>query len=118
MMIVISSCDKDTDSFDGCAALSSGLSADDAGNAGRGINQLIKELPSADYSGPNLDKLAEKLSTGCGITTTVTCLNCNHTTPLQTELTATYTVNGVSDQKVIIITHTATNKMIFHSMHD
>ncbi len=112
-------CNKDNDSLDNsCEKLSTGLSADDAGITSQGVNQLIAKLPSAKYTGDNLMKLAEKMSSGCGITTTLTCLNCNHTDPLESELTVNYTVGGVAKQKIIVITITASEKMVFKEMHD
>jgi hypothetical protein len=118
-LLSLAGCEKDSETADNsCSLVSAGLAANDAQEAGRGINKLITKLPSAEYSGANLDLLAGKMSGDCGISTTVTCLNCNHAIPLESELTATFTIGGVEKQKIIVISQSPDNKMVFQSMRD
>jgi hypothetical protein len=118
-LLFITACNKDTESLENsCERLSSGLVNNNSTDAGNAVNQIINRLGSTEYSVDNLNALAQKINTNCGITADLTCLNCIHGFPFASEITVNFPSGGQSRQKILVITHTTANKMIFGYMHD
>jgi hypothetical protein len=99
-----------------CADLKAGLTANDLEKVRASITRMIGELPSSDYNEANITALSERISSSCAVTATSTCFDCIYTLPSQTEVIITINSSGVT--KVIDLSYTSENKIVFRNMHE
>jgi hypothetical protein len=82
------------------------------------INDFIQSLSSQKYTEENMNKLVAAIGQQCGITATLLCFDCIKTLPSQTEIRISCTgINGPIE-KIIDITYSDDNKMIFNNIHN
>ena len=81
------------------------------------ISSYISALPSTTYNEQNVTALAEEFSK-CDINYLPPCFNCIKTLPPQTELVLQFNYNGVQTQKVIDLSYSKSNRIVFKNIHD
>jgi hypothetical protein len=80
------------------------------------ITRYINGLPSQKYTAQNLDNLVKAINRQCGIRGEVRCFDCIETLPTQSEIVLRF--SSPSIEKVIDISYTSVNTMIFVNMHE
>ena len=80
------------------------------------ITAMIAGMPSQAYTSQNLQKLAQMIG-GCGMTAQLACYDCIKTLPSQSEIKITLNIGGSIVEKVIDISYTPSNTMVFVHMH-
>jgi hypothetical protein len=108
---------KKTSLKDSCENLKQGILSDDIAMAKSAVNDIIMTLPNQDYTQPNLQSLINKLNTHCNLTTELLRYDCIYTLPSQSEIRISLNSSASSQQKVMDISYTATNRMTCVSMH-
>jgi hypothetical protein len=101
-----------------CKRLKDGIVANQADNVKAAVNTAISQLQSKDHTAENLSALATLLTTKCGATAEVLCFSCIYTNPSQSEISVTFHSGGTTYTKVIDITNSVSNKMVFWNMHE
>ena len=108
---------KKTGLKDSCENLKQGILSDDIAMAKSAVNDIIMTLPNQDYTQTNLQSLINKLNTHCNLTTELVCYDCIKTLPSESEIRVSVNLSASSQQKVMDISYTATNRMTCVSMH-
>ena len=101
-----------------CADLSLAVMNSDKALAKSAIDNMIRSLPSSQYTENNIKSLVNKISGNCNLQTIMICFDCIKTLPTQTEIRITINSGTTTVQKIIDLSYTSSNKMIFHNMHD
>jgi hypothetical protein len=81
------------------------------------IGTYISTLHSKTYNQQNIQSLTEKIAK-CDIGSSILCFDCIKTLPSQTEISLNFTNNGVQYQKVIDLSYSPDNRIVFMNMHD
>ena len=81
------------------------------------IRTSISALPSKTYNQQNIQSLTERISK-CDIGSSILCFDCIKTLPSQTEISLLFSYNGMQYQKVIDLSYTPDNRIVFRNMHD
>lgn len=111
------SCEKDH-AGNRCERLADGIVANNVDEVKAAVNNAIDKLHNKEHTAANLSSLATLLSSRCGLRVEVLCVGCIYTDPAQSEIRISANSAGTSITKVIDITYTASNIMVFRSMHD
>ena len=101
-----------------CADLSRAVMNSDKALAKSAIDNIIRSIPSSQYTQGNIQNLVNKISGNCNLQTTLLCFDCIKTLPTQTEIRITINSGTTPVQKTIDISYTSSNTMVFHNMHD
>lgn len=101
-----------------CSNLKEGIAADDVTRVNKAITGFIAVLKSRDYNEVNINTLYRKIASDCGITVETYCFDCIKTLPSQTEIRISLDNAGVTKTKIIDLTYTKNNKIVFRNMHD
>ncbi len=117
LVVLFASCKKESDGYN-CERLKDGIATNNVEKVKIEVNNAISQLQSNDHTAANLSRLVTILSSGCGVTAELLCFSCIETNPPQSEIKVSFNSAGNTLSKVIDITHSASNKMIFRSMHD
>jgi len=101
-----------------CDDLSRAVTSSDVALARSVIDNLIRTLPSSKYTESNVQNLVNKISGSCNLQTVLLCFDCIKTLPSQTEIRITINTGSVTVKKVIDLSYTNSNSMVFQNMHD
>jgi hypothetical protein len=100
-----------------CQQLKTAAYTDDINTVRSIITAYIAGLPSQVYSEENIQLLTERISK-CDIVSSMLCFDCIKTLPAQTEITLSFVYNGSTVNKVIDLSYSANNKIVFHNLHN
>ncbi|MEI9810896.1 MAG: hypothetical protein WDO16_25140 [Bacteroidota bacterium] len=117
-VLVLVNCRKEKIVQADCRRLQNATSTADKDEAESVINKFINSLASQTYSPQNLNNLVSAIGQQCGASATLLCFDCIQTLPSQSEIRISYPGISGPVEKTIDITYTASNKMIFHNLHD
>lgn len=117
LIVLLGSCSKEP-LAENCNVLKQGIASNDISQVQTAMEAIIAELGDATYSQANFTRLAQRLSSGCSFIVTADCFDCVKTLPSQSEITLSFTASGTSYTKVIDLSYTPANKMVFRNMHD
>ena len=101
-----------------CADLSRAVMSSDIALAKSAIDNIIRSIPSSQYTQSNIQNLVNKISGNCNLQTILVCFDCIKTLPSQTEIRISINSGAVPVQKIIDISYTNSNEMVFNNMHD
>ena len=101
-----------------CADLSRAVISSDKALAKSAIDNIISSIPSSQYTEGNIQNLVNKIAGDCNLQTIMICFDCIKTLPTQTEIRITINSGAAPVQKIIDLSYTSSNKMVFHNMHD
>lgn len=101
-----------------CERLQDGIVANNVDKVKAAVNKAISQLQSRDHTAGNLSSLATVLSSRCDATAEVLCFSCIYTNPAQSEIRVSINLGGTILTKVIDITDSVSNKMVFWNMHE
>ena len=101
-----------------CADLSRAVMSSDIALAKSAIDNIIRSIPSSQYTQGNIQNLVNKISGNCNLQAIMICFDCIKTLPSQTEIRITINSGTAPAQKIIDLSYTNSNKMVFHNMHD
>lgn len=109
------SCKKETlNTFD-CSNLRQGIKSDSVELVKKEINKICKGLTEPTVK-LKLQKLAETISSKCGINAIVLCSECIYTLPAQSEIKISFSLGGIEYSKAIDII--SRNPLECAGMHD
>lgn len=98
-------CKKDGLGEASCQELKNGIMTTQKEEVRMAITHFISNLPSANYTGENLAKLAAAIKNRCTIDVAVLCFDCIETNPTQSEIRISF-VNGTNKvEKTIDISY-------------
>lgn len=109
------SCKKDNQQK--CEDLKIAASTDNVAKVNAIITSYIASLPSQTYNEQNIQMLTERISR-CEISSALFCFDCIKTLPSQTEISLNFVHNGTSVQRVIDLSYTPNNKIVFKNLHN
>jgi hypothetical protein len=101
-----------------CNSLKEGIDANDPGKVKTAIANFIERSGNESYNESNIKKLCEYISSNCNLTARYDCYNCVYTLPAQTEILLSFSSGGSIKTKVIDLSYSLENKIIFRNMHD
>ena len=104
--------------MDRCDSLKNGITTNDIRKVKPVVTNFIAGLPSRDYNITNIDTLSRRISSGCGVTVQLICFDCIRTLPSQTEIRISVDSAGVIKKKIIDLSYTPANEIVFRNMHD
>lgn len=111
----ISSCKKDNTIR--CERLKEAVFANSVQSIKTIITGYIRQLPSKRYNRLNIEYLTSSIS-NCDISCSLLCFDCITTLPSQTEISLHFSYNGIQCYKVIDLSYSTDNNIIFRNMHD
>lgn len=114
---LFASCYKDADDHN-CYELKAALAANDVAKTGAAMNKYIGNLPSQVYGKANINVLCQHISSGCGLMAKTGCFDCIKTLPSQSEIHISYEAGGSLQTKVVDLSYTAANTIVFLNLHD
>ena len=118
LALSFSSCKKESSDNNCKGDLKDGIAANDINKVKATVNSAISQLQNKEHTSSNLLSLATLLSAGCNIKAEVICFGCIDTNPPQSEIRFSFNLRGSTFTKVIDITHSPSNMMVFRNMHD
>jgi uncharacterized membrane protein YvbJ len=101
-----------------CNNLKGGIVANDKDQVKTAITSFISGLQSNDYTEANINQLCQRISSSCDVQVEAFCFDCIKTLPGQTEIRISVNAGGASTSKIIDLSYTSTNKIVFQNMHD
>jgi len=110
----LTSCKKDNGT---CEDLKIAASSNEVAKVGSIITAYIASLPSQTYNEQNIQVLTERISR-CDISSSIFCFDCVQTLPSQTEISLNFVYNGTSVQRVIDLSYSTDNKIVFRNLHN
>jgi hypothetical protein len=116
-LCVAGACNKDVPPKANCDKLKAAIAADNVEQAGKQINATIRNLASRTNTAENLNRLAEALSS-CDLTATVLCFGCIQSLPEQSEIRIAFSTPDTTFSRIIDISYTPNNEMVFRNMHE
>jgi hypothetical protein len=116
-IVGISGCKKEVTSFD-CEKLKVEMASNHVEGVKTIINQMIDRLSSKQYTEKNLKDLVNRLKNQCSLSADTFCFDCIQTLPSQTEIQIDFSLQGNTVRKIIDITYSINNQMVFGNMHD
>lgn len=114
---LLSSCRKE-DISNNCSNLKDGIAANEISKVKTAVTRFIAGMQSQDYNESNINSLSERISASCDVIVEPMCFDCIKTLPSQTEIRISITSAGAVKSKIIDLSYTPANKIIFHNMHD
>jgi hypothetical protein len=117
-VLIFASCKKEKISEVDCQRLQNAIVNADKEEVKIVVTKFISSLSSQDYSDQNLNKLVNAIGQQCGTSAAVLCFDCIKTLPSQSEIKISYIGISGPIERVIDISYTAGNKMIFRNMHE
>ena len=124
ILMVSFSCKKEKENALPCDQLKEGLFTNNEAMVKEAMNAILLPLraqpTSTDPFGQrtNLENLAQRLNSSCAITATLPCYNCIKTNPPQTEIFLSFSYGGALFRKVVDVSYTLNNRLIYVGMHD
>lgn len=116
--LLLTGCKREAIRPPDCMQLKNGIISNEKEEVKITISDFIMSLPSQNYTEENMNKLVAAIGQQCGITATLLCFDCIKTLPSQTEIRISCTgINGPIE-KIIDITYSDDNKMIFNNIHN
>jgi hypothetical protein len=101
-----------------CDKLKSAMVTNDVDKAKEAFTAFISHMQDRNYTEQNLQLLASDIDGGCDLNATILCFDCIQTLPGQTEFMLSFQSGSTNLSKVIDISYTPDNKIIFRNMHD
>ena len=112
------SCTKDDTENDYCQELKDGVTNSNVEQVRVVITQLIKGMPSQEYTEENINQLLSLIGQYCDGSVEMLCFDCIKTLPSQTEIQIWYPGSTGQVYKIIDITYMSNNEMKFGNLHD
>jgi hypothetical protein len=107
-----------------CQNFKIGITTDMSDMVGIEVNKLCLDLmPAATSSSDeygqaqNINILVQRLSAKCDITATLVCYSCIETLPAQSEIRISINQNGTAYNRILDISVTQQNMLIYNGMH-
>ncbi|KAA5536951.1 hypothetical protein F0919_04565 [Taibaiella lutea] len=108
-----------------CQNFKTGITTDMSDMVGTEVNKLCLDLmpaassPSDEYGqSQNINILVQRLSEKCDVTATLVCYACIETLPAQSEIRISINQNGTVYNRILDITVTQQNMLIYNGMHE
>ena len=117
VIVGVSGCKKEALSSD-CEQLKVGIASNNVEGVKLIINRFIDRLPSKQYTEQNMQALTNQLKNECSLSADIFCFDCIKTLPSQTEIQISFSRQGNTVRKILDITYTSNNRMIFGNMHE
>ena len=117
-LLALFACKKDKIVIADCRQLQNGITTANKEEVKNVINKFINSLPSQNYTEKNMNKLVNAIGQQCGASVAMLGFDWIKTLPSQTEIRISYSGTGTPVKKIIDITYTEDNKMIFQNLHD
>jgi hypothetical protein len=117
LVIIFFSCRKESMN-NRCNSLKEGIVGNDPGQVKTAITGFISGLQNNDYTEANINQLSQLITSSCDVVVDVFCFDCIKTLPGQTEIRISFNAGGASATKIIDLSYTSSNKIIFQNMHD
>jgi hypothetical protein len=115
LLFALTSCKKTANS--NCSELKEAAYTDNVEKVKLIITNSILSLPSSAYNQQNLKQLAQTMAE-CDLESSVPCFDCIKTLPSQSEIVLKFFFNGVQQQKVIDLSYSTSNRIVFKNMHN
>lgn len=115
LLLGFASCKKDNQQQ--CEELKNAAYSNDVAKVGSIITTYITSLASQNYNEQNIEMLSERIRK-CDISASVFCFDCIQTLPSQTEIGLNFLYNGSMVQKVVDLSYSGENKIVFRNLHD
>ena len=112
----LTACKKENTNSANCEVLKNALVINNETDIETQVNRIIQSLPDKSYSAQNLEKLVQKMK-ACGIDSEQLCFDCIQTLPSQSEIRIQLQVNGTTVERLMDISYTPSNTMVFHNIH-